>query len=108
MSVYLRDIPLDEAKRRFETALKDVHLWRILGEESMILDENALGRVLAEPIIAKVSSPHYHAAAMDGFVVHSEQTSGAQPSTPHVLRIGEQAKYVDTGDPLPEGFDAVI
>jgi putative molybdopterin biosynthesis protein len=108
MSVYLHDIPLGEAKARFEAALKDADLWRVLGVETIPLDENALGRVLAEPVIAKISSPHYHAAAMDGFVVRAAQTVGAQPSTPIIMRIGEQAKYVDTGDPLPEGFDAVI
>jgi len=108
MSVYLHDIPLGEAKARFEAALKEADLWRVLGLESIALDENALGRVLAEPVIAKVSSPHYHAAAMDGFAIRAGQTIGAQPSSPLVLRIGDQARYVDTGDPLPDGFDAVI
>ena len=88
--------------------MKEALLWGILGKETIPLDENALGRVLAEPILAKVSSPHYHAAAMDGFVAHADQTVGALPSKPIVLQIGEQARYVDTGDPVPEGFDSVI
>jgi molybdopterin molybdotransferase/putative molybdopterin biosynthesis protein len=108
MSVYLHDIPLIEAMARFEAALKEADLWRVLGLETVPLDENALGRVLAEPVIARVSSPHYHAAAMDGFAVHADKTAGAQPSTPLVLRMGDEAKYVDTGDPIPDGFDAVI
>ncbi|MGA2489767.1 MAG: molybdopterin biosynthesis protein [Anaerolineales bacterium] len=108
MSVYLHDIPLDEAKARFKAALKEAQLWSILGQETIPLDENALGRVLTEPILAKVSSPHYHAAAMDGFVVRAYQTLGAQPSRPRVLHIGNQARYIDTGDPIPEGFDSVI
>jgi putative molybdopterin biosynthesis protein len=108
MSVYLQDIPLEEAKARFETALQAASMWGRLGQETIPLDENALGRVLAEPVIAKVSSPHYHAAAMDGFVVLAEKTTGAQPSNPLVLQIGDQARYVDTGDLIPEGFDAVI
>ncbi len=108
MSVYLHDIPLGEAKARFEAALKEADLWGVLGQETIPLDENALGRVLAEPVIAKVSSPHYHAAAMDGFVVRADQTTGAQPSSPLVLHMGDQTRYVDTGDPIPEGFDAVI
>jgi putative molybdopterin biosynthesis protein len=108
MSVYLHDIPLVEALARFEAALKEADLWRVLGLETIPLDENALGRVLEEPIIARVSSPHYHAAAMDGFAVRAEQTAGAQPSAPLVLRMGDEARYVDTGDPVPEGFDAVI
>jgi putative molybdopterin biosynthesis protein len=108
MSVYLHDIPLDQAKARFEAALKEGLLWGVLGQETLPLDQNALGRVLAEPVIAKVSSPHYHAAAMDGFVVRADLTMGAQPSNPIVLHIGDQARYVDTGDPVPEDFDAVI
>ncbi len=108
MSVYLHDIPLEDAKAHFESALKEAQLWGVLGKETIPLDENALGPCLAEPILAKVSSPHYHAAAMDGFVAHADQTVGAQPSKPIVLQIGEQARYVDTGDPVPEGFDSVI
>jgi putative molybdopterin biosynthesis protein len=108
MPVYLHDIPLEGARARFEEALKEENLWRVLGEEVIPLDENALGRVITEPIVAKVSSPHYHAAAMDGFVVRADQTTGAQPSHPVVLNVGNQARYVDTGDPVPEGFDSVI
>ncbi|MBA4380264.1 MAG: molybdopterin biosynthesis protein [Anaerolinea sp.] len=113
MSIYLHDIPLPEAKACLETALKDANLWRVLGAETIPLDENALGRVLAEPVWAKISSPHYHASAMDGFAVRAEETRGVQPSTPIQLSVTSdqssvQAAYVDTGDPLPEGFNAVI
>jgi len=108
MSVYLQDIPLPEAKERLEAALKTSGLWRRLGIETIPLDENAVGRVLAEPVWAKVSSPHYHAAAMDGFAVRAEATSGAQLSKPVILILGSQTIYVDTGDPLPTDFDAVI
>ncbi len=108
MSVYLHDIPLDKAKAALRSALQDADLWRVLGTEIIPLDENALGRVLAEPIWAKVSSPHYHASAMDGFAVHANETAGATLTAPITLQIGEQAQYVDTGDPLPEGFNAVI
>ena len=108
MSVYLHDIPRDKAKALFEAALTGAQLWGILGKESIPVDVDALGRVLADAILAKVSSPHYHAAAMDGFVVRAEQTVGAQPSSPIVLHIGDQARYVDTGDLIPEGFDAVV
>ncbi len=108
MSVYLQDIPLVEAKARMETALRDAGLWRVLGVESIPLDENALGRVLAEPVWARVSSPHYHASAMDGFAVRADDTHGAQPSAPIVLNVGSATLYLDTGDPLPDGFNAVI
>jgi putative molybdopterin biosynthesis protein len=116
MSVYLHDIPLAQAQTRLQQALQNADLWRVLGTETIPLDENALGRVTAEPIWAKVSSPHYHASAMDGFAVRAEDTSGAQPTAPIQLSVvsgqlsvgSGQAQYVDTGDPLPEWANAVI
>ncbi len=108
MSVYLHDIPLSQALARMREVLQDANLWCTLGLEEMPLDENALGRVTAEPIWAEISSPHYHASAMDGFAVRSKVTNGAMPSTPVTLHIGSEAQYVDTGDPLPEWANAVI
>src|SRR5512139_3775073 len=108
MSVYLHDIPLSQAQARIREALQDADLWRVLGTENIPLDENALGRVTTEPIWAKVSSPHYHASAMDGFAVRAVATNGAMPSTPVRLWVGPEAQYVDTGDPLPEWANAVI
>jgi putative molybdopterin biosynthesis protein len=108
MSVYLHDIPLSQAQARLREALQDADLWRVLSTEEIALDENALGRVTAEPIWAEISSPHYHASAMDGFAVRAVSTNGAMPSTPVTLFVGSQAQYVDTGDPLPEWANAVI
>jgi len=108
MSVYLHDIPLPEARSRFAEALQKAGLWRVLGEETIVLDENALGRVLAGSVWAKVSSPNYHASAMDGFAVRAADTSGAQPAAPLTLPIGPSACYLDTGEPLPLEFDSVI
>ncbi len=108
MSVYLHDIPLDEAKRRFWEALREVGLDGLLGVERIPLDERAVGRVLAEPIWARISSPHYHAAAMDGFAVRAADTYGAMPTHPVTLAYGDQAAYVDTGDPIPPWANAVI
>ncbi len=61
----------------------------------------------AEPVWATRSSPAYDASAMDGIAVRASETVGASESTPIVL---ERDAYVvvDTGDPLPEGFDAVV
>jgi putative molybdopterin biosynthesis protein len=108
MSVYLHDIPLSQARARLREALQDANLWRVLGIESIPLDENALGRVTAEPIWAEISSPHYHASAMDGFALRAISTHGAMPSAPVTLYVGPEAQYVDTGDPLPEWANAVI
>jgi putative molybdopterin biosynthesis protein len=108
VSVYLKDIPLSEARDRFEEALRAAGRWEVLGTEDVLLDERAAGRVLAAPIWARRSSPHYHAAAMDGFAVRSADTEGAMPTSPVTLAVGTQAMYVDTGDPVPLWADAVI
>ncbi len=108
MSVYLHDIPLSQAQERLRQALQEADLWRVLGVEEIPLDENALGRVTSEPIWAEISSPHYHASAMDGFAVRAVATTGAMPSAPVLLYTGPEAQYVDTGDPLPEWANAVI
>ena len=108
MSVYLHDIPLPQAKAQLEAALIAAGKAGVLEIEEIPLDEHALGRVLAKPIWAKLSSPHYHASAMDGYAVRSDSTSSATPANPVVLLIDSGTKYVDTGDPLPEWADAVI
>ncbi len=108
MSIYLKDIPLEDAIRRLESALMEIDSWRVLGVEEIPLDENAIGRVLAEPVWARINSPHYHASAMDGFAVRAEDTYSAGPTNPTILKMGESTIYLDTGDPLPPGFNAVI
>src|SRR5919204_1848051 len=105
--IYLQDIPLEEALERFWTALQNAHaLEPPPGEDVEI--EQALGRVTAEPVFARTSVPHYHAAAMDGIAVRAVDTVGASETAPRRLRIGPQATWVDTGDPLPPETDAVI
>jgi putative molybdopterin biosynthesis protein len=108
MSIYLQDLPLTEAKKRFRAAIEAAGKWGILGSEVISLSEEALGRTLSEPIWAKISSPHYHAAAMDGFAVRSADTAGATQTAPVLLESDTQFSYVDTGDPLPGWADAVI
>jgi putative molybdopterin biosynthesis protein len=85
----------------------------ILGVEEIPLDEDATGRVLAEPVWAKISSPHYHASAMDGFALRSVDTVGAAPGEPITIGCGDHAQmpkaiYLDTGNPLPDWADAVV
>jgi putative molybdopterin biosynthesis protein len=105
--IYLHDVPLEEAWSRFTQALEDASLWQPLGEERIPLEE-ALGRITSEPIWAYLSSPHYHAAAMDGFALRARDTSGASDRAPVTLEVGSEATYVDTGDPMPEWADAVV
>jgi len=106
---YLEDIPLDEAWRRFIASMESSGAWaRFPGEELPL--EKALGRVTAAPVWAALSSPGYHASAMDGYAVRSADTLGATETAPKRLRIGpeRQTEYVDTGDPIPSWADAVI
>ncbi|MEA2009021.1 MAG: molybdopterin biosynthesis protein [Chloroflexota bacterium] len=108
MTIYLHDIPLPKAQAHLNEALAEAGLDGPLHAETIPLDENALGRVLAEPVWAKISSPHYHASAMDGFAIRAKNTNGALQTKPLALDYGTQAEYVDTGDSLPVWANAVI
>lgn len=105
--VYLSDRPLEEAVSGYLEALREQGLLKP-GRPERILAEISSGRVTAAPVYALNSSPHYHASAMDGVAVNSADTFGASEKAPKALRLGEGAVMVDTGDPLPEGCDAVI
>jgi putative molybdopterin biosynthesis protein len=106
-NVYLHDVPLDDAQRSFWAALAEAEWVAPLeGETAPVVE--AFGRVTAAPVWARVSSPHYYASAMDGIAVRASETEGATETAPVRLRLGEQAVWVDTGDPLPEEYDAVI
>lgn len=69
---------------------------------------DSLGRVTAGAVHARLSSPFYHASAMDGYAVRFHETFGASEASPLCLKLQDQAAPVNTGDPLPEGFNAVI
>ncbi len=73
-----------------------------------VLPTDAVDRVIAEPLMAVVSSPNFHAAAMDGVAVNAVDTYGASLSRPKELAVGSQAIYVNTGNVMPEGTNAVI
>ncbi|WP_214365259.1 molybdopterin biosynthesis protein [Pseudonocardia sp. H11422] len=67
----------------------------------------AVGRVTAEPVWARRSSPAFDSAGMDGIAVRAADTVGAAETTP-VLLAADEFEVVDTGDPLPTGYDAVV
>jgi len=73
-----------------------------------IQTEDSLGRVTAEPIFARMSAPTYHSAAMDGIAVKAEETYGTTERTPKALELGRDALWINTGQAMPEGFNAVI
>jgi putative molybdopterin biosynthesis protein len=116
-TVYLEDIPMDEAIARLGEALAEVGRWQPLAGEQVAL-ERALGRVTAEPVWAAVSAPHYHASAMDGYAVRARDTEGATETSPVTLEVVEDdagveratrpAKAVNTGHAMPPWANAVI
>jgi len=73
-----------------------------------IRTERAQDRVTAEPIFAKMSAPFYHSAAMDGIVVRAASTYGTTEKRPKTLIIGRDALWINTGQAIPDSFDAVI
>lgn len=90
-------------------------------EEVDLLD--SLGRVLAEDVFADMDIPPLDNSAMDGYAVRAEDTKGASPQSPRVLRIIHEvpAGYISekavepgtairimTGAPIPPGADAVV
>ncbi|MDD4238265.1 MAG: molybdopterin biosynthesis protein [Desulfotomaculaceae bacterium] len=105
--VYLDDLPWEEALENYLTYLEGIGALHP-GRPELINVEEALGRITAAPVYARISSPHYHASAMDGMAVKATDTYGASETTPKHLKVGGEATLVDTGDPLPAGCDAVI
>ena len=104
---FLSDIPLDEALQRFFGALEEVEGLSPLPAQ-LVPVHQAQGRITAAPINAAASSPHYDAAAMDGIAVKAADTTGASETTPVSLAVGSQVVWVDTGDPMPPGYNAVV
>jgi len=100
--VYLNNTLRQEALRIF---MEGVEIPRLV--ESVAVTE-ALGRVTAEPVFARLSMPSYHAAAMDGIAVKAESTFEASDQRPLTLLPDKDFFNINTGNPLPEGFDAVI
>jgi len=103
-NIYLRTIPLEEAISRLVAELDRETL---VGVER-IGAEHAAGRITAEPVIARYSSPTYHSAAMDGIAVRAADTFAAREGSPVRLAPETDFVFVNTGHPLPAGFDAVV
>jgi putative molybdopterin biosynthesis protein len=104
---YLDNQPLFDAILRYREALIAEGIGAPLAGE-IIFVADSLGRVISEAVVANISSPFYHSAAMDGVAVRFFDTFGAADTRPKRLSIPQQAVFVDTGDPMPDGYDAVI
>lgn len=115
---FLNVIDRDEAEARFRAALD----LKPLGAEQVAL-ESALGRVLADDVLATVDVPSFDRANVDGFALRASDTFGATELTPRsvkclaghldagtppqlTLQSGE-AVAIATGGMVPRGADAV-
>lgn len=92
ISLYLQR--LDEAAAGVKTELVDVR--------------EALGRVTAEPVFARVSAPNHNAAAMDGIMAVAERTFSASETNPVDLKHIEDFDFINTGHLIREPYDCVI
>src|SRR5690348_3316794 len=80
---------------------------------------NALGRVLAEPVHARLTQPPFAVSAMDGYAVRAADVAKVPVSLKLVgyapagsaygqpIKPGEAVR-IFTGAPLPEGADAIV
>ncbi len=77
--------------------------------EEKIPAREACIRITSRPVSARLSSPSFHSAAMDGLAVRAEDTFGAADDNPITLDISSgQAVMINTGHPLPQDKNAVI
>jgi putative molybdopterin biosynthesis protein len=116
---FLDVVDRDEALARFHRHLK----LRPLGAETVPLSQ-ALGRVLAGPVIAEVDVPGFDRSNVDGFAMRADDTVGASERTPRTLALNGEiltpgtvpeltvapgtATLIATGGMVPRGADAVI
>jgi len=103
---FIHDVPAAEALAAWDEACAAAGCPARVETARMPL-EDTVGRVLAEPVWAARSSPPFDAAAMDGIAVRAEDTVGASDTAPARLELGAY-DVVDTGDPLPAAYDAVV
>jgi molybdenum cofactor synthesis domain-containing protein len=100
----------------------DQHTNAITRTETIAVDD-AVNRVLAEDLTAKVNVPPFNRAAMDGYAVKAKDTFDAGPFKPKISKmIGElhagenptkkiksgECIQISTGAVMPEGADSVM
>ena len=90
--------------------------------ENAGLDE-AVGRIAAAPLCARMDQPPFDRSPLDGYALHSADTAGAGEKTPKTLPVvmklyaGDAptaalpagcAARIMTGAPLPAGADCIL
>ena len=100
----------DQALQRWLSSLQIGAL-----KPAMVSLEDALGRVLAQEVIAQEDLPRFDKSAMDGYALKSADSVGASQFKPATFQLTENqevtdkhAKQVWTGNPIPMGADAVV
>ncbi|MBO4360516.1 MAG: molybdopterin biosynthesis protein [Eubacteriaceae bacterium] len=101
---YLSNTDIEKAVPDYISALSEEGF---SAKTETVRTSDALGRITAEAVYAKISSPHYNASAMDGIALMAKDTFGASEASPVVIS-SDRYVVVDTGDPLPEGTDCVV
>lgn len=102
-NVYLNMKSLKEARKIFLSRWKNIKT-----QPEEIKTEEALGRVTAQPVFARISAPTYHAAAMDGIAVRAEDTYGTTEKEPKIIKAEKDFLWINTGQVLPQNYNAVI
>jgi molybdopterin molybdotransferase/putative molybdopterin biosynthesis protein len=105
-SPFVSDVPAEQALRAWREACAAAGCPARVAAV-LVPVGSAVGRVTAEPVWATRSSPAFDSAGMDGIAVRAAETVGAAETTPVLLPV-DSFEVVDTGDPLPPGYDAVI
>jgi len=77
--------------------------------------QEALDRILAEDIFTQEDLPRFDKSAVDGYALVAKGTIGATQFKPATFQVTEnaeitpkQVRQVWTGNPIPEGADAVV
>ncbi|MFP4078865.1 MAG: molybdopterin biosynthesis protein [Candidatus Izemoplasmataceae bacterium] len=100
-NIYLKNTPLNEVEALLKTLAP-----KTMKTETIPVQE-ALGRVTAKNLFAKVSSPCYNASAMDGVALKASDTEDATESNPITIKAPD-FKPVNTGNIIEEPFNAVV
>lgn len=103
-NIYLQTVPIEQAIEEIKSRIDRTAL---AGTE-IVPTHEAAGRITAQAVYAKCSSPTYHSAAMDGIAVRAESTFAAREGSPVSLKAGQDYQPVNTGEPMPGFADAVI
>ncbi|MFX0046518.1 MAG: molybdopterin molybdotransferase MoeA, partial [Candidatus Hermodarchaeota archaeon] len=118
MRGFIKLTRVDDALEQF---FSRIHVERLPLENTSLV--GALGRILAENVVAEVNVPSFDRSAVDGYALRAEGTYGASRSNPQVFEIlgavkvgvspklnlkKQQAARIATGALMPGGADSIV